>query len=287
VGLYDYRARWYEPTLGRFVQPDTIVPEPGKPQALNRYAYVYNNPLRFSDPSGYFSEEEIQQYLRSSYKDNWYSYWLAWRSDQLFWEMLLMADYGDVLYAPTTQSLGPGLFKRGEGTFAFVGEHELWEYQGYGPYRLLGRSGEEKLPLATELGLHPSDFLSSSPVEQVWEQPLCRYTGEGPQFSGYYRRVSYRYANTKPNSWAGDDVPWVFGTLAPWAVRSILKRVGVSVTCPYCALVLSVSSGLTVLNNFLTFKYEIQVEMIDKRTFLMPANVYMAPPPDESSDLWK
>ena len=58
-------------------------------------------------------------------------------------------------------------------------------------------------------------------------------------------------------------------------------------TCPYCALVLSVSSGLTVLNNFLTFKYEIQVEMIDKRTFLMPANVYMAPPPDESSDLWK
>jgi len=52
VGLYDYRARWYEPTLGRFVQPDTLVPEPGKPQALNRYTYVYNNPLNYTDPSG-------------------------------------------------------------------------------------------------------------------------------------------------------------------------------------------------------------------------------------------
>jgi hypothetical protein len=29
------------------------VPEPGNPQALNRYAYVYNNPLRYTDPSGH------------------------------------------------------------------------------------------------------------------------------------------------------------------------------------------------------------------------------------------
>jgi len=45
VGLYDYRARWYDPALGRFVQPDTLVPEPGKPQVLNRYSYGMNNPL--------------------------------------------------------------------------------------------------------------------------------------------------------------------------------------------------------------------------------------------------
>jgi uncharacterized protein CbrC (UPF0167 family) len=29
------------------------VPEPGNPQALNRYAYVYNNPLRYTDPMGH------------------------------------------------------------------------------------------------------------------------------------------------------------------------------------------------------------------------------------------
>jgi RHS repeat-associated protein len=53
-GLYFYNARWYDPALGRFTQPDTLVPEPGNPQALNRYAYVYNNPLRYTDPTGHY-----------------------------------------------------------------------------------------------------------------------------------------------------------------------------------------------------------------------------------------
>jgi RHS repeat-associated protein len=56
LGLYDYKARFYDPALGRFLQPDPIVPEPGDPRALNRYAYVYNNPLRYTDPSGHWLE---------------------------------------------------------------------------------------------------------------------------------------------------------------------------------------------------------------------------------------
>jgi RHS repeat-associated protein len=51
LGLYDYKARFYDPILGRFLQPDSLVPEPGDPLALNRYAYVSNNPLRYTDPS--------------------------------------------------------------------------------------------------------------------------------------------------------------------------------------------------------------------------------------------
>ena len=53
IGLYFYNARYYDPALGRFTQPDTIVPEPGNPQSLNRYAYVLNNPLKYIDPSGF------------------------------------------------------------------------------------------------------------------------------------------------------------------------------------------------------------------------------------------
>jgi len=45
--------------LGRFVSADTIVPEPGNPQSLNRYAYALNNPVKYTDPSGYLSEDEI------------------------------------------------------------------------------------------------------------------------------------------------------------------------------------------------------------------------------------
>src|SRR5204863_8905708 len=55
TGLYFYNARYYDPELGRFVQPDTIVPSPGDPQSLNRYTYCLNNPLNYVDPSGNFA----------------------------------------------------------------------------------------------------------------------------------------------------------------------------------------------------------------------------------------
>ena len=53
IGLYFYNARYYDPALGRFLQADTIVPDPANPQSLNRYAYVLNNPLRYTDPTGH------------------------------------------------------------------------------------------------------------------------------------------------------------------------------------------------------------------------------------------
>lgn len=52
IGLYDYGARFYDPALGRFISPDPIVPQPGNPQDLNRYSYVRNNPLKYTDPTG-------------------------------------------------------------------------------------------------------------------------------------------------------------------------------------------------------------------------------------------
>ena len=62
AGLYFFQSRWYDGAIGRFVQPDPLIPEPGDPQSLNRYAHVRNNPLRFTDPTGMFSEDEIIKY---------------------------------------------------------------------------------------------------------------------------------------------------------------------------------------------------------------------------------
>jgi RHS repeat-associated protein len=56
TGLYNYNARLYDPVLGRFITPDTIVQNPFDPQMLNRYTYVRNNPLMYIDPSGHFLE---------------------------------------------------------------------------------------------------------------------------------------------------------------------------------------------------------------------------------------
>ncbi|KAA3644794.1 MAG: hypothetical protein DWQ07_15420 [Chloroflexi bacterium] len=53
TGLMDYNARWYSPSLGRFTQPDSIVPNFFNPQSLNRYSYTYNNPIIYTDPTGH------------------------------------------------------------------------------------------------------------------------------------------------------------------------------------------------------------------------------------------
>ncbi len=53
LGLYYYGARWYDPYLNRWIQPDTIIPDPFSSQDWDRYAYVRNNPVRYTDPSGH------------------------------------------------------------------------------------------------------------------------------------------------------------------------------------------------------------------------------------------
>ncbi len=53
TGLVYMSARYYDPQLGRFISPDALVPSSDNPQALNRYAYVYNNPISNTDPTGH------------------------------------------------------------------------------------------------------------------------------------------------------------------------------------------------------------------------------------------
>ncbi|HEY3777589.1 MAG TPA: RHS repeat-associated core domain-containing protein [Rhizomicrobium sp.] len=52
VCLINFNARIYDPAIGRFLSADPTVEAPYNPQDLNRYSYVLNNPLGFTDPSG-------------------------------------------------------------------------------------------------------------------------------------------------------------------------------------------------------------------------------------------
>jgi len=57
--LLYYHARYYDPALARFISADSIVPGQTatsgapNPQQLNRYSYVVNNPLTYTDPTGH------------------------------------------------------------------------------------------------------------------------------------------------------------------------------------------------------------------------------------------
>jgi RHS repeat-associated protein len=51
-GLDYFGARYMSSSMGRFMSPDPVGGSLSNPQTLNRYAYVVNNPLRNTDPTG-------------------------------------------------------------------------------------------------------------------------------------------------------------------------------------------------------------------------------------------
>jgi len=52
TGLYNYGARFYDPSIGRFISEDSYMGSVTDPMSLNRYIYAEDNPMSFVDPSG-------------------------------------------------------------------------------------------------------------------------------------------------------------------------------------------------------------------------------------------
>ena len=54
-GLYYLRARYYDPSTGRFISRDSYEGQLINPLSLNLYTYCYNNPLKYVDPTGHIA----------------------------------------------------------------------------------------------------------------------------------------------------------------------------------------------------------------------------------------
>jgi RHS repeat-associated protein len=54
IGLVHMNGRVYDAEIGRFLSADAVIQDISNSQALNAYSYVQNNPLSFTDPSGFF-----------------------------------------------------------------------------------------------------------------------------------------------------------------------------------------------------------------------------------------
>jgi hypothetical protein len=89
----------YDPNLGRFISADTIIPDRSNPQSRNRYSYVLNNPLKYTDPSGHCyegsgEEADCQAAVEALEVDGAYiaGLWL-WRLSELNLILQAIADF--------------------------------------------------------------------------------------------------------------------------------------------------------------------------------------------------
>jgi RHS repeat-associated protein len=134
TGLMYYRARFYDPQLGRFISEDPI----GLSGGVNQFAYVSNNPQNGTDPSGLY-EIDVHYYL---------TYYLALKTgcfkDN---EARLIAEYDQLTDDDDDHAPGPGRAGRNVAFHAF-GTHaqnvarqdQLWRLatQGAGSLSNLG-----------------------------------------------------------------------------------------------------------------------------------------------------
>ena len=74
LGIYFYNARFYDSTLGRFISPDTLIPNAGKPADWDRYTYASNSPIVYSDPNGHCYNRDSNGNLTARCQAYWERY---------------------------------------------------------------------------------------------------------------------------------------------------------------------------------------------------------------------
>jgi hypothetical protein len=130
-------ARYYDPVTGQFVSPDTLVPDATNLFDYNRYMYVRGNPLKYTDPTGHLSEDELRALLGQDY-DNLMA---PWRTYDPHWIAALEAIEGGGVLQATVMG-DAELHFEGSGSairlqvYNGQASDKLWDWQGKGAYRI-------------------------------------------------------------------------------------------------------------------------------------------------------
>lgn len=106
LGLVNMNGRFYDPQIGRFISADPFIQSPDNLQSFNRYSYVMNNPLSFTDPSGYSTVGfEYDSYLDYDYLQT--DYYTTSGVDDFSFSDYSYSDFGYSDFSFTNYNLSP------------------------------------------------------------------------------------------------------------------------------------------------------------------------------------
>lgn len=161
VGIIHMNGRLYDPVLHRFLSPDNFVQDPFNTQNYNRYAYVLNNPLMYTDPSGELVEP-LTGFLVIAGFSLLKTAWDHWR--------------GDIKDAQIGRWLGRNFKSAVNDVNKFFGggkRPDKITIMNLGSQSLvdpaMGKYGHSSLPISTSMGGGPGSAFSSN---QSWLSPL-------------------------------------------------------------------------------------------------------------------
>ncbi len=149
--LINMNGRLYDPVLGRMLSPDIAIQDEYNQQAYNRYSYCLNNPLRYTDPSGYFVRGSRNYYDWNSmvYYDfgNYRNNGSAFNTDLSEGKLSPVYDIDGVLLGTTKEGFtGQVLVYEGleDIDFSSMTEQEALLYEGVDSYDNIRNSLSEE-----------------------------------------------------------------------------------------------------------------------------------------------
>lgn len=109
--LIDMNGRVFDPVLARFLSPDNFIQDPLNSQSYNRYAYGFNNPLKYNDPDGQWVHIAIGAGIGAAFNiaANWRDIRATYKKEGLFSATvkgLLYGTTGAMAGAVTTATFG-------------------------------------------------------------------------------------------------------------------------------------------------------------------------------------
>jgi hypothetical protein len=109
-------ARYYDPQIGQFLSPDTLVPDPSSFLSYNRYLYALGNPLKYNDPSGHCATRDNGQPDENDHECWQYAYtiWAQWDTTD-YWQKMWPEGKDHFIKNVATQPIKADYFK-GEWT---------------------------------------------------------------------------------------------------------------------------------------------------------------------------
>lgn len=196
--LINMNGRAYDPYTSQFLSPDPFVQDPANPQNYNRYSYVLNNPLKFTDPSGYNFQVYDSNYgcFRDENAYTGFAGWYNWYHN--------LDQYRDGFHTYGGQLLGIGSAKDGLFSDGFYAS-------SYGLQWYKQITGKDLTRHNGQWGYWDTKTISGGYCNVLYLDGGGSYTarvfqgvgGNPPKIGNYNSHYFYQVANTM--KWMGEN----------------------------------------------------------------------------------